>query len=87
MTLIKLRKVWGTGLFLQRQQLITVLGVNGEFASGIARDRFGSRLRILQTPGTRDPSGLPFHHGRSIEVGYQSGAVRPHSKGSAISCG
>jgi hypothetical protein len=34
-TLIKLQKVWGIGLFLQWQQLITVLGVNGEFASGI----------------------------------------------------
>jgi hypothetical protein len=35
-TLIKLQIVWGIGLFLQRQQLITVLGVNGEFASGIS---------------------------------------------------
>ncbi len=35
MTLIKLSKVWGIGLFLQWQQLITVLEVNGGFASGI----------------------------------------------------
>jgi hypothetical protein len=61
-TLIKLQIVWGIGLFLQRQQLITLLGVSGEFASGITWDRFGSHLWILQTPGTRDTSGLPFNH-------------------------
>jgi len=33
--LIKLQIVWGIGLFLQWQQLITLLGVSGEFASGI----------------------------------------------------
>src|SRR5262245_64779054 len=30
-----------------------------EFASGIARDRFGSRIRVLQTPETRDAVGFP----------------------------
>jgi len=34
-TLIKLQIVWGIGLILRRQQLITLLGINGEFASGI----------------------------------------------------
>jgi hypothetical protein len=37
--LIKLQIVWGIGLFLQRQQLITLLGVSGEFASGIPSAR------------------------------------------------
>jgi hypothetical protein len=38
-TLIKLHKIWGIGLLLQQQELITVLGVNGEFASGIPNAR------------------------------------------------
>ena len=40
MTLIKLQKAWGIGLFLQWQQLITGLGANGEFASSISSRRF-----------------------------------------------
>jgi len=47
--LIKLRKVWGTGLFLQRQQLITVLGVNGEFASGIPSARAPKAVAISKS--------------------------------------
>jgi len=31
----------------------------------VARDRFGSRLRILRTSGRKDASGLPFHHCQS----------------------
>src|SRR6266545_8321942 len=38
---------------------------------------------VVQTFGTRYPSGLPFHHCHNIEVDYQSGLERPHSKGSA----
>src|SRR5262245_26339826 len=34
------------------------LMANAEFASGIARDRFGSHLPILQTSGTRDAVGF-----------------------------
>jgi hypothetical protein len=52
-TLIKLQKVWGIGLFLHRQQLITLLGVNGEFASGIAWDTAG---KLLSAGGAMDIS-------------------------------
>ncbi len=51
--------------------------------SAVARNRFGSHLRLLQTSGPEDMSGLPFHHRQSIEVDYQSGSEQPHSKGSA----
>src|SRR5262249_17969523 len=37
-------------------------------------------LWILQTQWTRDASGFPFRHCQSIEVDYQSGPERPHSK-------
>ena len=47
MTLIKLQKAWGIGLFLQWQQLITGLGASGEFASSIRARRtpYASRFR------------------------------------------
>ena len=51
--------------------------------SAVARNRFGSHLRILQIHGTGDVSGLPSHHCQSVEVDYQSGSEQPHSKGSA----
>jgi len=44
-TLIKLQIVWGIGLFLQWQQLITLLGVSGEFAGGITSRRTPYALR------------------------------------------
>jgi hypothetical protein len=37
-TLIELQKVWGIGLFLQGQQLITGMGSSWEFASSIRDD-------------------------------------------------
>jgi hypothetical protein len=41
--------------------------------SAAARRRFSSRLRILQTLGTKDPNRLPFNHCPEIEADYQSG--------------
>src|SRR5262245_56762913 len=55
----------------------------GSLWSAVAWNRFGSHLRVLQTSGTGDTSGLPFNHCQSIEVDYQSGSKQPHSKGSA----
>ena len=49
----------------------------------MARHRFGSRLRILQTLGTKDPSRLHFNNCPGIEADYQSGVEPPHSKGYA----
>ena len=49
----------------------------------MARHRFGSHLRILQTLGTKDPSRLPFNNCSCIEADYQSGVEPPHSKGYA----
>jgi len=40
-----------------------------------------SGIRILQAPGTKDPSRLPFKDCPGIEADYQSGAEAPHSKG------
>jgi hypothetical protein len=41
------------------------------------------RPRILQTPGIKDPSRLPFNDRQGVEAGYQSGASTPNSKGAA----
>jgi len=49
--------------------------------SALVRRLFDSHLWILQTPWTRDTSGLPYHHCQSIEVDYQSRPERTHSKG------
>jgi len=55
----------------------------GSLWGAVARNRFGSHLRILQTSGTGDPSALPFNYCQSIEVDYQSGTEQRRSKGSA----
>ena len=63
MTLIKLQKAWGIGLFLQWQHLITGLGANGEFASSISPRRFSFHT-------TQSGEGSP-HSNRSALLNAQ----------------
>jgi len=48
----------GHRFILAAAKLITLLGVSGEFASGIAWNRFGSHLWFLQTHGIRETVGF-----------------------------
>jgi len=50
--LIELQKVWGIGLFLQGQQLITGMGSSWEFASSISARRFALLKRKAASTDT-----------------------------------
>src|SRR5262249_19779013 len=65
----------------RRSTALSLALTKAKLWSAVARYRFGSHLRILQTSGTIGPQWVPFHHCHSIEMDYQSGTELPHSKG------